>query len=87
MIWYHVADEFGDVDEGIEGICIKFNGNGVEELTRKLEEETGLESIIVCSRSPLNGNLCPLRLQLPPNKAPMNVVIVQSSAKVAKGFA
>ncbi|KAF5449731.1 hypothetical protein F2P56_030148 [Juglans regia] len=55
-------------------------GNGVDELTRKLEEETGLEGIIVCNR--FNGKLYPLRLQLPPNNASMNVIVVLSSSKV-----
>uniref|UniRef100_A0A5B7AKJ5 DUF569 domain-containing protein n=1 Tax=Davidia involucrata TaxID=16924 RepID=A0A5B7AKJ5_DAVIN len=86
-IFYHVADEIGDVDEGVEGFCITFKGNGVDELTRRLEEETGLENIFVCSRSPLNGKLYPLRLQLPPNNVTMHVVVVQSSSKVARDFA
>lgn len=81
-IYYHVADESGDVDEEtVEGSCFTFKGNGVEELTHKLEEETGIEGIIVCTRSPLNGNLYPLRLQLPPNNATMHVVAVPESSK------
>lgn len=79
-IYYHVADEYGTVDES-EGNAITFKGNGVDELTQRLEEETGLSDIIVCSRSTLNGKLYPLRLQLPPNNATMNVVVVQSSSK------
>ncbi|XP_038704087.1 uncharacterized protein LOC120000207 isoform X2 [Tripterygium wilfordii] len=81
-IYYHVADESGEVDDDVvEGYSFTFKGNGVEELTKKLMEETGLEDIVVCSRSPLNGKLYPLRLQLPPNNADMNVIIVLSSAK------
>ncbi|KAM7484316.1 hypothetical protein LguiA_000325 [Lonicera macranthoides] len=79
-IYYHVADEYGTVDES-EGNAITFKGNGVDELTRRLEEETSLSDIIVCSRSTMNGKLYPLRLQLPPNNATMNVVVVQSSSK------
>ncbi|KAL3501314.1 hypothetical protein ACH5RR_035763 [Cinchona calisaya] len=83
LIYYTVADEYGEVDEGVEGLCITFKGNGVDELTKRLEEETGLEGIVVCTKSPLNGKLYPLRLQLPPNNATMNVVVVQSYSEVA----
>ncbi|KGN51868.1 uncharacterized protein LOC105434385 [Cucumis sativus] len=84
-IYYHVADESGDVDEDtVEGSSFTFKGNGVEELTRKLKEETGIEGIIVCTRNPLNGNLYPLRLQLPPNNAIMHVVAVPETSKLGK---
>ncbi|CAN1321230.1 hypothetical protein LINPERPRIM_LOCUS31960 [Linum perenne] len=86
-IYYHMADESGDVDDDVEeGYSMTFKGNGVEELTEKLKEETGLGEIVVCSRSPLNGKLYPLRLQLPPNNADMHVIVIPSSSKVARGF-
>lgn len=76
-IYYHVvSDDFGEMDENAQGFCVNFKGNSVKELTRKLEEETGLENIRVCTRSPLNGKLYPLRLQLPPNNVTMKVVVV-----------
>ncbi|KAL6969529.1 hypothetical protein U1Q18_029241 [Sarracenia purpurea var. burkii] len=80
-IYCRIADEYGNVDEDAEGICITFKGNEVEELTRRLEAVTGLKDIVVCSRSPLNGKLYPLRLQLPPNNLTMHVVVVRSSSK------
>ncbi|XP_019445541.1 PREDICTED: uncharacterized protein LOC109349261 [Lupinus angustifolius] len=86
-IYYHVAEESGEVsDEGMPRYSIIYNGNGVEELTHKFEEETGLEGIIVCSQSPLNGKLYPLRLQLPPHNVTMNVVLVLPFSKVAIDF-
>ncbi|KAJ6981119.1 hypothetical protein NC653_024494 [Populus alba x Populus x berolinensis] len=72
-IYYHVADESGEVDDDATvGYSLNFKGNGVDELTQKLKEDTGLEDIIVCTRSPLNAKLYPLRLQLPPNNADMH---------------
>ncbi|KAL5725522.1 hypothetical protein ACHQM5_008658 [Ranunculus cassubicifolius] len=85
VIYYSVADDNGDVDEG-RGESFVFKGNGVEELTQKLQEETGLGEIIVCTRSPLNGKLIPLRLRLPPNNTEMNVVVVESSSRVGRNF-
>ncbi|MFS7958697.1 putative actin-crosslinking [Helianthus anomalus] len=80
-IYYHVvSDDFGEMDEDAQGFCITFKGNEVGELTRKLEEETGLKGITVCTRSPLDGNLYPLRLQLPPNNVTMKVVVVHNSS-------
>lgn len=82
-IYYHVlSEDFGEIDENAQGFCINFKGNNVAELTRKLEEETGLKDITVCTRSPLNGKLYPLRLQLPPNNVTMKVVIVQNSDSI-----
>ncbi|KAL7181708.1 hypothetical protein ACSBR1_040578 [Camellia fascicularis] len=85
-IYYQVADEYGNVDDRLEEFCITFNGNVVGELIQKLEEETGLDDIIVCSRNPLNRKLYPLRLQLPPNNATMHVVVIESSSNGAREF-
>jgi len=81
VIYYHVADDVGNIDESVEGNTFTFKGHSVGELTRKLEEETGLEDIFVCTRSPLNGKLYPLRLQLPPNNAAMHIVVVPSASR------
>ncbi|KAE8716502.1 pentatricopeptide repeat-containing protein [Hibiscus syriacus] len=88
-IYYHVVDDNGEVDdEAVEGYSFRFKGNNVAELTQKLMEETGHEDIVVCTRSPLNGKLYPLRLQLPPNNADMHVVVVVPlGSKVARNFA
>ncbi|XP_019422205.1 PREDICTED: uncharacterized protein LOC109331890 [Lupinus angustifolius] len=86
-IYYHVAeDNEEESDEDMPENSLIFNGNGVEELTSILEEETGVEGIIVCSRSPLNRKLYPLRLQLPPNNVTMQVVLVHPLSKVARDF-
>ncbi|KAF3682482.1 hypothetical protein BC332_03856 [Capsicum chinense] len=84
LIYYYVADENGNVNDSVKGPSFQFKGHGLDELTKKLEEETGIEKIVVCSRNKFNGNLYPLRLALPPNNATMHVVVLPASSKVAK---
>lgn len=86
MVYYTVADDDGNVDEGYEETSFAFTGHGLEDLTLNLEEKTGIDDIIVCSRNPLNGKLFPLRLALPPNNAAMHVVVVPPTSTVARGF-
>ncbi|CAA2934388.1 Hypothetical predicted protein [Olea europaea subsp. europaea] len=81
LIFFHIADEHGQIDEGFEELSTTFKGNGVQELTESLEEELGIDGAIVCTRSPLNGKVYPLRLQLPPNNATMHVVVVSTSSQ------
>ncbi|XP_004304948.1 PREDICTED: uncharacterized protein LOC101305392 [Fragaria vesca subsp. vesca] len=79
MIFYHVADDIGEApDDGTQDVSFLFKGSGVEDLKKMLKEETGLEDFQVCSRNPLNGQLYPLRLHLPPNNHDMHVVVVPS---------
>ncbi|CAA7395310.1 unnamed protein product [Spirodela intermedia] len=59
-IRYAIADEDGLVDERSLGASCKFSGRSVEDLRRKLQEETGVSDVLVCSRSPLTGRLHPL---------------------------
>jgi hypothetical protein len=80
-IHYHIADDNGDVEDDIERHSFTFNGSSLEELTDKLQEETGIDDLIVCTRSPINGKLTPLLLRLPPNNAAMHIVLVRESAK------
>lgn len=82
VIHYHVADDDGNVSDEIEGHSFNFKGQNVEELTQKLEEETELQNITVCSKNKINGKLYPLRLGLPPNNATMHVVVVPSTSRV-----
>ncbi|PIM98241.1 hypothetical protein CDL12_29281 [Handroanthus impetiginosus] len=82
LIYFHIADEHGDVDEGFEELSITFKGNEVKELARRLEAELGIDGLTVCTRSPLNGKLYPLRLQLPPNNTTMHVVVLPPASKV-----
>ncbi|KAM7508072.1 hypothetical protein LguiA_018525 [Lonicera macranthoides] len=80
LIYYNVADYKGRVLEGnSKGRSFHFKGLDLEELTSKLEEETGMDNITVCQRNSVNGKLCPLRLALPPNNASMHVVVVPSN--------
>ncbi|KAL5197360.1 hypothetical protein ABZP36_000872 [Zizania latifolia] len=85
-IHYHIGDDNGDITDDKEGHSFTFNGTSLEELLERLQEETGLKDVIICSRSPINGKLMPLRLQLPPNNAAMHIVLVQESSKLAKSF-
>ncbi|XP_073031512.1 uncharacterized protein [Primulina eburnea] len=84
LIYFYIADENGEVDHGFEEHCISFKGNGVHELTMRLEVELGVEGITVCARSPLNGKLYPLHLQLPPNNTTMHVIVVPPSSRVSQ---
>lgn len=84
LIYYYVADENGNVNDSEQGPSFQFKGHGLEELTQKLEEETGIKKIVVCSRNKFNGNLYPLRLALPPNNATMHVIVIPASSKVAR---
>ncbi|CAN1153150.1 hypothetical protein LINPERPRIM_LOCUS14501 [Linum perenne] len=86
VIKYVVASKKGEVDEEDEGNSFTFKGSLVSELKERLEEETGMNDILVCSINPFNGMLNPLTLHLPPNNANMNVVIVPSAGKEAKNI-
>lgn len=81
-IYYNVVNDDGEIEDKDEH-SFEFKGQGLDELTQKLEEETGLENVIVCSQNILTGKLYPLRLALPPNNATIHVVIVPSTSKVA----
>ncbi|XP_034578862.2 uncharacterized protein [Setaria viridis] len=83
-IHYHVGDDDdGDVSPDEEPRHFTFNGTSLEELLERLKEESGLEDVIMCSRSPINGKLLPLHLQLPPNNAAVHIVLVRESSKGA----
>lgn len=81
IIYYSIVEDDVTIEEGREEPSFNFKGHGLEELTAKLEEETGLEDVIVCLRNRLNGKLYPLRLDLPPNNATMHIVVVPSSSR------
>ena len=80
-VHYHIGDSNGEVRPDEEPHYLTFNGTSLEELLERLKQETGLDDIIMCSRSPINGKLLPLRLQLPPNNAAVHIVLVQESSK------
>ncbi|XP_074324908.1 uncharacterized protein LOC141661801 isoform X1 [Apium graveolens] len=86
MVYYTVADDEGNVDDHVDKKCFHFTGHKLKELAHQLEEETNMESVILCSRNPLNGKLYPLRLALPPNNASVHVVLVSSTSTVASEF-
>jgi hypothetical protein len=50
-------------------------------LTEQLHVETGIDDdIILCARHPLSAKLYQMRLELPPNNAPMHVVVVRAAS-------
>nr|VDD56663.1 unnamed protein product [Brassica oleracea] len=82
-IYYHIVDDEGHVgDESTVGYACTFKGNSVAELTQTLREETCLVDAVVCTRSPLDGKLFPLCLQLPPNSRTLHVVLVPFCASI-----
>ncbi|XP_047309725.1 uncharacterized protein LOC124913158 [Impatiens glandulifera] len=83
-IYYKIADESGNIEDEVEEMCFTFRGNGVEDLSRQLEEEIGIEDLIVCSRNPLNGKLFPLMLQLPPASVVLHLIVVPADSKVGR---
>ncbi|KAL6507340.1 hypothetical protein OROGR_023535 [Orobanche gracilis] len=86
LIYYCVAGDEGEANDAIEEGSFQLKGHGLEELTQRLEEETGLEDVIVCSRNIVTGKLYPLRLALPPNNATMHVVVVPPTSRAASEF-
>jgi hypothetical protein len=80
-VHYQIGDSDGEVRPDEEAQYLTFNGTSLEELLERLKEETGLHDVIMCSRSPINGKLLPLRLQLPPNNAAVHIVLVHQSSK------
>lgn len=80
IVIFEVLDENGDINEIIEENKFMFKGTRVTELKQTLKEKTGIIDIIVCSRSPFNNRLYPLKLHLPPNNADMSVVVVPANS-------
>jgi hypothetical protein len=83
LIHCHVGDDNSNVGDDEDPRPFTFNGTSLEELLERLHEETGLEDMVICSRSPINGKLLPLRLQLPPNNVAVNIVLVSKWSKGA----
>lgn len=83
-IFYTVAEDDGQVsahDDETFGSFL-FKGHSLAELTEALQLETGIDDdIIPCMRNPLTQKLYKMRLQLPPNKAPLSVVIVRHDSQ------
>ncbi|XP_078436847.1 uncharacterized protein LOC144707549 [Wolffia australiana] len=86
-VFFSIFDESGHEDDSTEAPSIQFLGNTVEELSARLERETGLSDVIICTRNILTDKLHPLRLQLPPNNRDLRVVLVSASSKMGKSFA
>lgn len=84
IIHYAVADDDGEIPDAFESEFL-FKGDDVKMLTEKLKEEAGIDDdLYVCAKNHDTNQLFPLRLQLPPQYAPMYVVVVKASSKLAK---
>lgn len=83
-IFYTVAEDDGEAlahDDDTFGSFL-FKGHSLQELTEALQLETGIdENIILCMRNPLTSKLYKMRLQLPPNKAPLSIVVVRHNSQ------
>uniref|UniRef100_A0A7N0T6Q8 Actin cross-linking n=1 Tax=Kalanchoe fedtschenkoi TaxID=63787 RepID=A0A7N0T6Q8_KALFE len=81
LICYNVVEKDTDADDIVEGPSFHFKGKGLEELKEILAEKTGMQDFTLCSRNAFNGQLYPIKLQLPPNNASMHVFLVPSSSQ------
>ncbi|KAL1211317.1 hypothetical protein V5N11_023342 [Cardamine amara subsp. amara] len=79
MIYYEIGDEYGNINKDIGEKSLIFHGSELTELKKKLEEETEMDELMICSINPLNEKLCPLQLHLPPNNTTMHIIVVPSS--------
>ena len=79
-IFYSVAEGDGEVlaHEDMDWGSFLFKGHSLKDLIEQVQIETGIDDdIILCMRHPMSNKLYKMRLELPPNKAPMHVVVVK----------
>lgn len=86
VINYEIGDDRGNINEEMGKKSLIFHGSEVVELKKRLEEETGIEDVTVCTRNPLNEKFCPLQLHLPPNNTTMHIIVVPNSSLGTKNF-
>ncbi|CAK9862728.1 unnamed protein product [Sphagnum jensenii] len=88
-IFYTVMNDQGEAvatDDEDWGSFI-FKGHSLKHLTEQLHVETGIDDdIILCARHPLSAMLYQMRLELPPNNAPMHVVVVRAASAAGRKF-
>ncbi|KAI5063194.1 hypothetical protein GOP47_0021741 [Adiantum capillus-veneris] len=84
IIHYTVAEDDSDIPDDFESEFV-FRGHDVKMLTERLKEETGIDDdLYVCAKNHFTNKLFPLVLHLPPQNAPMYVVVVKASSKLAR---
>jgi hypothetical protein len=88
-IFYSVAEDDGEVlahDDESFGTFM-FQGGSLEELKAEVQHVTGInEDIILCMRNPMSAKLYKMRLALPPNKAPLSIVVVRSNSEFGRSL-
>ena len=82
-IFYSVAEDDGEVlaHEDMDWGSFLYKGHSLKDLIEQVQIETKIdEDILLCMRHPMSNKLYKMRLELPPNKAPMHVVVVRAES-------
>lgn len=82
-IFYSVAEDDGEVLalKDMDWGSFLFKGHSLNDLIEQVQIETKIDDdIILCMRHPMSNKLYKMRLELPPNKAPMHVVVVRAES-------
>lgn len=81
-IFFTVADEHSEHSTTHEEKSFILQSNSVSGLKEELQVRTNIdEDIFICIRNPVNGKLCILTLELPPNNVCMRVVVVRVNSE------
>ncbi|CAK9866431.1 unnamed protein product [Sphagnum jensenii] len=84
-IFFTVADEHSEQSTTHEEKSFILQSNSVSGLKEELHVRTNIdEDIFVCIRNPVNGKLCILTLDLPPDNVCMRVVVVRVNSEVGR---
>ncbi len=81
-IFFTVADEHSEHSTTHEEKSFILQSNSVSGLKEELHVRTNIdEDNFVCTQNPVNGKLCILTLELPPDNVCMRVVVVRVNSE------